>query len=163
MGFRPNSLRLNGFDYKQPSMYYVTICTHNREYIFGEIENSTMALSDLGKVVHSCWVDLPNHYPEIEIKEFVIMPNHIHGIILIKDHNSEINPSNLYGLTEIIRGFKTFSAKEINAIRKTKGFSVWQRGFHDRIIRGKDELDRIKKYVLDNPKNWPSDKEYLTD
>ena len=175
---RPNSLRLQGFDYSQSTSYFITICTHNREYILGEIENSLMTASFAGKIVWECWLDLPSHYRNTILDEFIIMPNHFHGIIILTDNNpnpvgagfkpapslaQDNNTIVNHSLSEIIRGFKTFSSKRINEQRRTRGIHVWQRGFHDRIIHNENELYAIRNYIKENPANWPLDKEYIAD
>lgn len=77
------SIRLKGYDYSQEGWYFLTICTHNKQHLFGEIENYKMILNDVGKIVNTCWLEIPEHFPNVTLHEFVIMPNHIHGIIEI--------------------------------------------------------------------------------
>jgi len=169
--FRPNSLRLNEFDYSQPSFYFITVCSHNRENILGEIENSRMVLSVSGMIVFDCWKALPQHYPHILLDYFIVMPNHIHGIISFTDTDNPLvgagqRPAQSfsfpmkYGLSEVIRNFKSFSAREINRTRHTPGITVWQREFHDRVVRNGKELEAIRDYIADNPKKWSKDAEY---
>jgi len=160
-------IRLRGYDYSTNGAYFVTICAHNRICLFGNIANAEIILNDYGKTVGQAWFDLPNHYPEVELDASVIMPNHIHGIVVL--HHDDVvgagfkpalTPDNRrHGLSEIIRGFKSFSARRINAIRNTFGAPVWQRGYFDRVIRNEGELNRIREYVLNNSTNWDMDRE----
>ena len=162
------SPRLKDYDYAQNGAYFVTICTQNRVNLCGQIaEDGVMQLNKYGESVWKCWNDLPNHYENIELDVFVVMPNHIHGIILINDISvregfkpSPTNPAfrTQHGLTEIIRALKTFSSRYINEKRNKKGISVWQRSFHDHIIRNETELTKLREYVLYNPSLWAEDK-----
>lgn len=145
------STRLPDYDYSQPGAYFITINTDGRENLFGRIVDGLMGLFDAGHIVEKTWNDLPNHYPDIRLEAFVIMPNHVHGIISLLDQK--------YSLSEIVRAFKSFSARRINLIRKTPGIPVWQRGFHDHIIRDEAELQRIADYIDTNPSNWQQDQD----
>ncbi len=165
-------MRLPNYDYSQPGYYFVTICTRNRAELFGYSQDGRIQLNDYGKIVRKCWLDLPNHYV-CELDDYVIMPNHFHGIISIPDWTKEpssaaagLNPQLRGGstktprhhpLTEIVRGLKTFSAAGINNIRLTPGASVWQRSFHERVLRGEDDLLRIREYIQLNPERWSQD------
>jgi len=165
------SIRLKGYDYSKNGAYFVTICSHHHECIFGRISNGTMQLNTFGNIVQKCWIDLPIHYLNIRLDEFVIMPDHVHGIIFIEnDPDYHVgagfkpaptkNPkTKKHGLPEIIRALKTFSAQRINEIRNTPGQPVWQRSFIDRIIRDENELTRIRQYITNNPLKWQFDKE----
>jgi REP element-mobilizing transposase RayT len=164
------------------------MCTQDRIHLFGEIIDNKMILNDCGKVAKQCWLDIPSHFPHAKLHEFVIMPNHIHGIIEIVEnmgiHKNLSSTSDLKNsvwlvgkknfssqLTEfkspiktigsIVRGFKIGVTKWIrNEYPKTftKNRPVWQRDYFDRIIRDYMEFDRIEKYIFDNPKNWAKDK-----
>lgn len=164
-----HSSRLKGFDYTQAGGYFVTICTSGWVHLFGEIKNSEMVINDLGHIVQQTWQTLPDHYDGIELDEYVVMPNHFHGIVFINGVvmtktnlvGAGLKPAptkKIHGLPELIRAFKTFSAREINQIRGNPGFPVWQRGYHDRIIRNNKELDRVREYIRTNPVNFGDDK-----
>jgi len=154
--YRIPSTRLKGFDYSRNGFYFITICTHNHQWLFGDVvnvpvDNSNMPqiiLSDAGKIVLDCWYDLPNHYPNIFLDEFVVMPDHVHGIIKIEN---QPNIKMKHGLSEFIRAFKSFSSRRINELRKTKKPDIWQQRFHDHIIRSNRELKRIRLYIKKNP------------
>ena len=138
-----------------------------------------MKLSALGQICNDCWIDLPNHYRNCALDECIVMPNHVHGIILIR---YDVAPKNLkpcspnvetglkpvsttnikrYSLSEIIRGFKTFSAKKMNILNGTPGTKRWQSRFYDRIIRNEKELYNVRKYIRNNPIKWKEDSYFL--
>jgi REP element-mobilizing transposase RayT len=172
---------LADYDYSQNGWYFITICTHDRIEYFGVIKNGEMVLNEFGKIVRQCWLDLPNHYKNCELGVWVIMPNHFHGIITIGVGNglkpfpttmaSDGHPDglklfptasnvNTHGLSEIIRGFKTFSSRRINE-RVGKKIFNWQKSFYDRIVRDKNSLERISNYIENNPENWEIDRNNL--
>jgi putative transposase len=179
--YRVESIRLHGYDYSQNGMYFVTVCTNDRVYLFGRIDNRKMVLNRYGTIVVQCWNDLPNHYPNIILDEFVVMSNHIHGIIIIDNnlntsskvetglkpvsteitqipditngHNPPKNHQNRHGLSEIVRALKTFSSRQINELRHTQGINIWQPGYYDHIIHSQNEYKRIKMYIRNNPNN----------
>ncbi|MBI5841676.1 MAG: transposase [Chloroflexi bacterium] len=159
-----HSIRLQGYDYSQSGAYYVTIVAHGRECLFGEINNGEMRLNRFGQIVQQAWFDLPNHYPHIELGAFCIMPNHVHAVIIIigaglRPAPTEPAPTVRHPLSEIVRAFKSFSAKRINALRKTQGIPVWQRNYYERIIRNDEEHNRIHLYIEANIDNWAMDDE----
>jgi putative transposase len=144
------SIRLVGYDYSRSGAYFITICTHHRECIFGEIVDRAMNYNELGNIALSHWHNLATHHPNIEIDESIVMPNHLHGIIIVHESSKPIS--------EIIRGFKTFSARQINRSLDRKGCPLWQRNYYEHIIRNEDELNNIRQYILNNPTNWQEDK-----
>ncbi len=166
---RRRSLRLKDYDYAQPGAYFVTTVTRDRLSLFGEIVADSMRLNAFGDIVRACWDDLPSHYAHIELDAFVVMPNHVHGIIILENPAGEgLKPSpagtiatttKRHGLPEIVRAFKTFSARRINELRGTPNVPVWQRSFHERVIRSDHELNRIRQYLIDNPEQWALDSE----
>jgi REP element-mobilizing transposase RayT len=125
-----------------------------------------MRLSAFGRLVQSVWYDLPKHYPRVGCDAFVIMPNHIHGVLILTDvvsigagnGRAGFNPAATgHGLPEIVRAFKTFSARRINGMRGTRGVSVWQRNYFEHVVRNEAELLRIREYVVNNPLQWELD------
>ena len=182
MRFDPNthhrrSIRLKGYNYSQSGAYFFTLCTRDRECLFGEIVDGQMRTSLFGETVQACWDDLPRHYPHIELDVFVIMPNHVHGIILItnvgaqfiapKTQDADHPPT----LGEIIRSFK---ARSTRLIRKTGGDMLnhnqgamncaptgfgWQRNYYEHIIRDEKALHNIRRYIIENPLRWVDDEE----
>jgi len=175
---RRRSIRLKGYDYTQPGAYFVTICTHRREMLFGRVVDGVMQLNEFGRIVEWTWYDLPNHVANITLDAFVIMPNHVHGIIIINPPatvgagspmvgaGSEPAPTidaaagpKPHGLPEIVRQFKTFSARRINARRGVRGVPVWQRNYYEHIIRNQRALNAIRRYIIENPARWQKDRE----
>ena len=182
------SIRLQGYDYSQNGAYFITLCTHNRECLFGQIQNGQMILNEYGKMVEQCWNNLSNHYDNIELDAYVIMPNHFHGIILITDNVDNVD--NVRAIRElprqrqdelprqqqkqrqqqrrkmllpkIVGRFKTNSAKQINQMRNTPGISVWQRNYYEHIIRDEKSLENIRNYIINNPAKWQDDDYNLT-
>jgi putative transposase len=148
-----HSIRLSGYDYSQAGAYFITICTHDRSSIFGEIVDGEMINNNLGYIVRSRWDNLSKHHQNVELDESVIMPNHLHGIIALHTTPSESSTP----ISEIIRGFKTFSARQINKIRDCRGVPVWQRNYYERIIRTEQELNNVKNYIINNPTHWDTD------
>ena len=156
---RRRSLRLRGYDYSQAGMYFVTACTEGRASLFGEVIHDEMHVNDAGKAVETVWDSLPRHYPHIVLDAFVVMTNHMHGILAIAPMETGVNAApTAHGLPEIVRAFKTFSSRRINEIRQTQGSKIWQRSFWDRVIRNDDELSLIREYIQNNPVQWMLDR-----
>jgi putative transposase len=147
------SIRLNGYDYSKSGAYFITICTHEREYLFGDIVDEAIELTIFGNIARSNWDRLSHYHPNLIMDESIVMPNHLHGIMILESSTEHTKP-----ISEIIRGFKTFSAKAINKERGLRGVPVWQRNYYDRIIRNELELDRVRQYIINNPQNWDTDK-----
>ena len=159
------NLRLPDFLYSSSCAYFVTICTYHKQYLFGEIKNGTMHLNSNGNIVKKCWNDLQTHYVGINNDVFVVMPNHLHGIILIRDENgrdgSKPSPTKPHNLSEIVRSFKTYSSKGINELHQTPGVSLWQRSFYEHVIRNDNDYSEICEYIFYNPAKWETDRENI--
>jgi putative transposase len=161
-------MRLPEYDYSQPGYYFITICIKDRAHILGSVKNGKMLMNQCGKIVQRCWRNLPKHYRCI-LDEFVVMPNHIHAIIEIPENVRKnvavgLKPTatlKQHSISEIIRALKTFSAREINTICKTKNQPVWQKGFYDHIVRAEEDLYMIRIYIQTNPANWEKDRNNL--
>ena len=164
------SIRLKGYDYAQPGAYFVTICTFQRQCLFGDVADGELYLGEFGHIVLQCWGDLVNHYPNVILDVFITMPNHVHGIVVLGDAATERPvgaglkpalptpaPTKLLGLPEIVRGFKSFSSRRINETRNTPGVPVWQRNYYEHVIRDAQELDAVRHYISDNPAKWARD------
>lgn len=154
------SIRLKGYDYSQNGAYFVTICTQGRQCLFGNIMDEKMVLNNAGEIVKSVVNDLPNHYTHVELAQYVIMPNHFHGIVVLTDNvraGLKPAPTKRHGLPEIVRGLKTFSSRRINQLRHTPGAKLWQRNYYEHIIRNDNDLQQIKQYIIINPAQWHSD------
>ena len=173
--------RLPGYNYAQNGFYFVTICTKDHEMFFGNIINAQMMLSDIGKIVNKYWLEIPRHFPHVKLHEYIIMPNHVYGILEIDwdgtrgsfDPNSVVgtqnfvflrdashNYENKFGpqsknLSSIIRGYKM-------AVKKWAAMNnidfAWQPRFRDTIIRNEESLYKIRRYIIYNPLNWELDR-----
>jgi putative transposase len=164
-------LRLSEFNYNQNGLYFVTICTENRIEHFGTIGEGRVQLNDIGNLSHNYWQEIPNHYSNVQIDEFIIMPNHIHGIINICANvgtghcpvlNNGAEFTVHYGqLSKIINSYKNICTKQIKKIKPEIQFQ-WQRSFYDNIIRDYVALQNIRKYIRDNPQHYDSKSEIET-
>lgn len=158
---KPN--RLKYYDYSTAGWYYVTICTQNHKHHFGIIKNEKMMLNEFGEIIIEFWNEIPKHFLNVELDELVIMPNHIHGIIIINYDNNvrveNIRPQQKTNLSNVIKGFKIGVSKWC----KNNNYSdfKWQRSFYDRIIRNEKELYNIRKYINQNPLKWSLEKDIL--
>ena len=164
---RRRALRLPGYDYAQAGAYFVTICTRDRICVLGDVVDGEVRLSELGEMVNSVWLELPRHYPHVRLDAWVVMPNHVHGILLLEPDGdmagAGLKPAptgrRRHGIPEVVRAFKTFSAGGINAVRGTAGTSFWQRNYYEHVIRDEASLDHIRHYIVDNPARWDEDPE----
>ncbi|NES25190.1 MAG: transposase [Symploca sp. SIO3E6] len=164
------SIRLQGYDYSKPGAYFITICTNNRECLFGEIDNQQMEINELGEIVIDFWLYLPTRYPNLELDAFVIMPNHVHGILVITEAIEQLPQRELSQqkqrrkmlLPKVVGYFKMNSAKAVNQRRLSSGRSLWQPNYYERIIRNEAELDRIRRYIINNPAKWDQDCDNLS-
>ena len=160
--YRVSSNRLRNYDYRNPGAYFITICVRNMNKVLGEVLNGEIILTEVGGIAWTCWKDLPNHYNCV-LDEYVFMPNHMHGVILISSLAVETGfkpvSTKIHSLSEIIRGFKTFSTRHINSVLGITGKTFWQPRFYDHIIRSDAELNIIREYIRDNPVKWENGEE----
>jgi REP element-mobilizing transposase RayT len=156
------SIRLQGYDYSQTGAYFITVCTQNRECLFGGIVNGEMWLNEAGKFVADSWKWLAEQYDHVSLDAYVVMPNHLHGIIVITDGcrgGSRTAPTGKHKpIGRLIGAFKTVSTKRVNELRHTPGTKLWQRNYWEHIIRDESELNRIRDYIRNNPAQWETDK-----
>ncbi|EPR66285.1 transposase [Cyclobacterium qasimii] len=186
--YRIGSIRLPGYDYRKNGAYFITICTKNREHFFGKIVDASiigplqckspmMQLNELGQIAQKYWMEIPNHFPFVELGNFVVMPNHTHGILVIKrdqytpvdtlqcnvstaptrpinEQMSKISPKP-GSISTIIRSYKSAVTKQARLINAN---FTWQARFHDHIIRNSASFERIQHYISTNPLNWQKDK-----
>ncbi|WP_412710101.1 transposase [Atrimonas thermophila] len=159
---------MKDYDYSQAGAYFITICTKNRECLFGSIVNGEMLLSAWGVIVKNEWLRTSIIRPNIVVDEFVLMPNHLHGILVIVDTDcrgtlqraptvERFGKPTSNSIPTIVRLFKSTATKQINELRKTPGEPLWQRNYYERIIRNERELERIRKYVINDPLKWSLD------
>jgi putative transposase len=176
------TIRLRNYDYSQKGIYFVTICCRNKESLFGKIINELMIFNDMGKIADQYWQEIPQHYPNVYLDEYIIMPNHIHGILIIEqqavganDHSpydhfpkklslsqhcwANNYPPLRYGTSKtigaIIRGYKIGVTKWFR--KNTNNYLVWQRNYYEHIIRNEKSLEQIRRYIINNPFNWQYD------
>lgn len=184
--YRIPSARLSTWDYSSPGSYFITICTKNRNNFFGDIVEREMQMNAIGRIASTCWAEIPEHFRNTELDEFVVMPNHVHGIIMISESVIPINdpaiPINDPAIVEtghalslrrqphprfrnpgkntistMIGSFKSAVTKHSRPINPDFG---WQSRFHDHIIRDGDSFNRIARYIRENPGNWKTDRFY---
>ena len=176
------SIRLKGYDYTSQGAYFVTLVTWHREEIFGSISNGEMVLSQIGQIVEKEWEKTEKIRKEINLDLYIVMPNHLHGIVWINenieqnltspnitrgveanDHDQAPLQSEIYrpsrSLGSLIAGFKSAATKRVNKLRNLPGHPLWQRNYYDRIIRNEDELEQIRRYIEANPILWDEDQE----
>jgi putative transposase len=144
-------LRLAGFDYSETGAYFVTICARNRQRLFGEIVEGQIRCSRSGSIVASCWDAIPRHFGHVALDAFVVMPNHVHGVLLFLE---AVGAGHARPLQVVVGSFKSAASRLIGA-------SVWQRNYWEHIIRSDGELDSIRSYIEDNPLRWLTDPENL--
>jgi len=161
------SPRLHAYDYAQNGAYFVTICTHDRAALFGHIIEDEMILNAAGRIAEKYWGSIPEHFSHVELDMFVVMPNHVHGILVFGDGGSRTRhcrvPTNesqaeAFGepvrgsLSTVVRSYKSIVTREFR--RETQSqMVIWQSRFHDHIVRNEGDLHRIREYVVNNPAN----------
>lgn len=182
------SIRLKGYDYSSANAYFVTVCVEGRECLFGEIVDDAIRVNDAGRMVAEMWEGLPERFPHVTMNEFMVMPNHFHGIIIInndvgallaapdlksdrqgmgtksnfggpKNHINKGAASSAPTLGSVLRVFKSISAIGVNRLLHRQERPLWQRNYYERIIRDVIELATIRDYIRLNPVQWAQDKE----
>jgi len=169
------SIRIPNFDYSQDGWYFVTICSHQRERLFGDVVDGVMVINKFGDIVNSEWIRTAQLRHYITLDEFVVMPNHIHGIINInidgvgahgnvplhKPQIEKFGKSTKNSIPTIVKLFKSTITKQINEIRHSPGVHIWQKNYYEHIIRDEIDLNRIRQYIQNNPLKWPEDKYFI--
>ena len=162
------STRAPGYDYTRPGAYFVTMVTHRRDYLFGEVVDGEMHLNKNGQILDREWERLPRRFTFIELGTHIVMPTHFHGILIIKDiprsmrarppeNNDESSMPNgpkPQSLGAIVGQLKSRVTKQIWKNTELNKSPIWQRNYHDHIILDDDDLNRIHRYIIDNPLNW---------
>ena len=170
------STRLEDWDYSNPGMYFVTICSKNMVSWFGEVLDGETVLNEMGGIANKCWIEIPNHFENVKMDEYIIMPNHVHGIVeLLGDHTvgrdvacnvstsdrmSHISPKP-GSLSAIIRSYKSAITRIIRKYHNPK--FAWQPHFWDHVIRNENSLERIQNYIQNNPVNWNQNQNIKTE
>ena len=157
------SPRLKGYDYAQPGAYFVTICTKNRVGLFGDLAGGAMRLNHCGEIAIECWKQIPAHFPTVQLDDFIVMPDHVHGILVLTElvateaspaatSSPSPRPSGLRksSLGAVVGSFKSAVSKRINRIYGQVGTSIWQRNYYEHVVRNNDELTRIREYIWNN-------------
>jgi REP element-mobilizing transposase RayT len=179
------SIRFKGFDYSSENSYFITLVTHERRDLFGTLANEEVALTGIGEIVLNNWLAIPEHFPDAELDEFVIMPNHLHGIINLFDADrrgtiyrapthdlqrlapTEEPPPKMEQFGKPVRGsiptiIRTFKASVTRDVRRLMDIEqIWQRNYYEHIIGIDKEYDEIVEYIHTNPQNWTKDDEYF--
>jgi putative transposase len=168
---RRRSIRLPDYDYTTPGAYFVTLCTQEKRCLFGDVVAGQMQLNKAGIIVMQCWREIPEHFPYVELDEFVVMPNHVHGILVFHENCRGIAcyaPTAAgFGkmvsgsLPTVIRSFKSAVTRGINKMRRTPSLPVWQRSFYEHVIRKKEDLAVIREYIANNALRWEFDLDKL--
>ncbi len=173
------SIRLKGYNYAEPGAYFITICTYQRQCWFGNIRDGKMYLNQIGKIVAQEWINSGQIRPSLQLEQWVIMPNHVHGIVIITDTNtvgahryaplptpqnrpskqSVIPPRKPRSLSSFVAGFKSAVTIKINTIRQTSNPPIWQRNYYESILREQDSLNTVRQYIIHNPQQWMNDPE----
>ncbi len=169
--YRIPSARLRHWDYRWAGAYFITICTADKNHYFGEIENDKMILSPLGVIADILWYEIKNHHKNVELGEFIIMPNHIHGIIILNDGDNNAVETG-HALSLPINRFQNIGKNSISSIvgsyksavtkhARRLGYDFeWQTRFHDHIIRNAKSFQTITAYIINNPEKWEEDQFY---
>jgi len=180
------SIRLRGYDYGRSGLYYVTLCTQDRACLFGEVVDGGMHVNHAGSMVSDVWCALPDRFPTVALDAFVIMPNHIHGVIVINDEATPINDKDVVGaglvpaldvvpvnerattrvaptLGDVIGAYKSVGTVQYTRAVNTHGWMpfhrrLWQRNYYEHVIRNAESLSHIRRYILDNPQRWHEDR-----
>ncbi len=174
------SIRLKSFDYTTVGAYYVTICTCRRECLFGDVIDGQMVLSGMGQIAQRCWEAVPEHFLQAALDNFIVMPNHMHGIILLTEprtpqddvgaqhavplptvprqrHFGEAIPSSI---STLVRSYKSAVTKHINELRANHNAAIWQRNYYEHIIRDERDLTRVREYISHNAMKWEEDENH---
>ena len=167
--YRVETARLRGWDYGAHAWYFVTICTHNRACYFGDAFNGSVVLSAIGKMVDQFWRAIPDHFPDADIDDFVVMPNHVHGIVIIgrkHRYSPTVGPQislqppgskaiERGSLPAVVRSFKSAVSRwcALNGYPR----SIWQPRYYDEIIRATADLEHFRAYIQNNPFEWDRD------
>ena len=178
--YRRRSLRLPDYDYTQPRAYFVTICTWKRHSLFGEVVDDTMILNRSGQVARDQWIRLSIRFPQADFSKYIIMPNHVHGIIWItsemmgtgdkltdiskKSLTHRTNHKNqiaLRSLGTLVRAYKSSVTWRLHTLDQSTRMPIWQRNYYEHIIRDEQDLQNISDYIQTNPCKWEQDQLFL--
>jgi REP element-mobilizing transposase RayT len=171
-----HSIRLPDFDYTASAAYFLTLVARGREELFGSIVDTAIQLSPIGEIVREEWLRSTDVRPEVELDEFVVMPNHLHGIVIFhRDLSARdtrvLEPTGAHSraplqraprsLGSFISGFKATATRRVRRLRLADERPIFQRNYFERVIRNGGEADRIRQYIIDNPARWLEDPENI--
>lgn len=171
------SIRLNGYDYRQSGLYFVTVCTKRHECLFGTVVDGEVILSTIGRIVAEEWQRTAELRENVELDAFVVMPNHIHGIIVIRNNNerafhrnaptaADCEPNRTLqagSLGAVIGRFKGKVSRRVHDTPKCRDLTIWQRNYYDHVIRSEKSLQAVRTYIALNPASWTEDSYYSDD
>lgn len=182
MPVKPNrkSIRLPYYDYTDVGAYFITLCVADHRCLFGEVREPEVVLNPMGQIALAMWEEIPVHFPQVQLDQFVVMPNHIHGILFITDkaqqveqthpqrtqHAASLRPMRAFGslqsgsLGSMVRSYKSAVTRQVNLLKQTPGSLLWQKKYYEHVIRDEPDLNRIRDYILTNPSRWVEDKYY---
>ena len=174
------SIRLRGYDYSLAGAYFVTICSYDKRCLLGAMRDKSVLLNPTGEIVRATWISLPERFPRLILDEFVIMPNHFHALLALvgaglappavslatlargeanRAPKAAAPAAKTHSLHDIIGAFKSISTIQVNRLLHQKGVPLWQRNYHEHIVRNGEDAHKIQQYILENPLNWLLDKE----
>jgi REP element-mobilizing transposase RayT len=169
--YHRRSIRLPGYDYATAGAYFVTICIEKRRELLGRVVAGELCLNNSGQMVEVAWQELPKQYTGVETDAFVVMPNHIHGIVIltrVAQHGLlPSQPAYGLGLPDVVQRFKSFATAHYRHAVIDQGWEpfrgrLWQRNYYEHIVRDEAELNRLREYIFYNPANWSEDEENTT-
>ncbi len=167
------SIRFADFDYSQGGQYFLTICAFEMRVLFGKMETNRILLNVIGRIALDCWRDIPNHFPLVELHPFVVMPNHVHGILAIQDgHGCPVPLQNQHraerfqhptvaSVPTIVRSYKSEVTYLARRYLRRASLQVWQSNYFERVLRNGDEFSNACRYIFENPMMWHIDKANL--
>ena len=167
--YHRRSIRLRGYNYRVTGAYFVTVCTAQKRPVFGAVKNGCVCLHPYGAMAWDCWLALPHHFTHLSLDAFIVMPNHFHGIFVFVEDASSNGEEARFGASQagslglIVGQMKMRVTQRINAHRAARNWPpvrVWQRNFHERILRDETEWQKARRYILDNPLHWETDEHH---
>ncbi len=160
------SIRLPGFRYAQTGAYFLTICAYRKKCIFGQVRDNGVELTALGQIVAECWAALPQHFPHVEVPAHVVMPNHLHGIVVLdaEGHREKEGPEAFQkpvagSVPTLARSLKAAVTLRARRVGLAPSHPVWHRNYFERVLRNSEEYTAATRYILENPMRWQFDEE----
>jgi putative transposase len=156
VGGRRRSIRMRKYDYSAHAIYFITLCTHKRASLFGTILHNSVQLSPIGELVQNLWIETPEARPGVVLDAFIIMPDHLHAIVILPGPGRRESESSSFvrrprSLGSLVAGYKSVCTSRVNALLGTRGFKLWQRNYYERVIRDEKSLYQVRRYIVANP------------